>query len=397
MAVGLGDVTQESVLRAVAECTRLGRRKFLRQYGFGTARRYVLVHDGQSYDSKAILGVAHGFATGEFWRSDDRTGGLASAVSTLRRLGFDARDLGDPPKPPSDSIYGEVPGYPPGSPFANRREAQVARVHRQGQAGICGTRAFGAESIIVSGGYKDDEDFGGEIVYTGHGGRDGAGNQVRDQTFDDPGNAALLTSQLSGQPVRVIRGAHSSSKFAPATGLQYDGLFRVTDSWLDRGSDGHKICRYRLEAFEYGEAVPKAVVQADIAIPTGNLAPGRRSSIVQRIIRSTTVSNRVKKLHDDTCQACGIRLEIAGHGYSEGAHIRPLGHGHGGPDVIANVLCLCPNCHTLFDGGSLYIDEDFTVWLYGERQDKLRVDERHHIDPEQLAYHRFHYANVGQL
>jgi putative restriction endonuclease len=36
----------------------------------------------------------------------------------------------------------------------------------------------GAESIVVSGGYKDDKDFGDVIVYTGHGGQDGKGNQV---------------------------------------------------------------------------------------------------------------------------------------------------------------------------------------------------------------------------
>jgi hypothetical protein len=33
----------------------------------------------------------------------------------------------------------------------------------------------GAESIVVSGGYKDDNDFGDVIVYTGHGGQDGKG------------------------------------------------------------------------------------------------------------------------------------------------------------------------------------------------------------------------------
>jgi hypothetical protein len=30
----------------------------------------------------------------------------------------------------------------------------------------------GAESIVVSGGYEDDEDHGDTIIYTGHGGND---------------------------------------------------------------------------------------------------------------------------------------------------------------------------------------------------------------------------------
>lgn len=38
--------------------------------------------------------------------------------------------------------------------------------------------------------------------------------------------------------------------------------------------------------------------------------------------------------------------------YAEAAHIRALGSPHNGPDVIENVLCLCPNHHVLFDNGA---------------------------------------------
>ena len=37
--------------------------------------------------------------------------------------------------------------------------------------GISGTAKDGADSIVLSGGYEDDVDYGDEIVYTGHGGR----------------------------------------------------------------------------------------------------------------------------------------------------------------------------------------------------------------------------------
>ena len=33
--------------------------------------------------------------------------------------------------------------------------------------GIGGTKAEGADSIVVNGGYEDDEDYGDEIIYTG--------------------------------------------------------------------------------------------------------------------------------------------------------------------------------------------------------------------------------------
>lgn len=93
-----------------------------------------------------------------------------------------------------DRIFGPIPGVTVGRTFPSRQSVSEARVHRPLQAGICGTGATGAESIVVSGGYVDDVDRGDEIVYTGHGGQDDAGRQVADQRVDAPGNAALFTS-----------------------------------------------------------------------------------------------------------------------------------------------------------------------------------------------------------
>lgn len=387
--MGLGDITSEAVRRAIAECDRLGADEFRSTYGFGPARRLVLVHDGQTYDSKAIVGVAHGYATGTFWRSKDFTGGVASVVRTLQRLGFDARDLSGLSQPDVRARYGEIPEYPVGSTFASRAEVQRAGVHRPGQAGICGTGAFGAESIVVSGGYIDDEDLGDLIIYTGHGGQDDRKRQVADQTFEDSGNSALLTSSLTGEPVRVIRGAHAGSAHAPLTGFRYDGLYRVVDAWQQRGYHGYRVCRFRLIKVNQQD-----IETANISVPDGTTIPGRRAATVQRIVRSTAVSQYVKQLYNDTCQACRTRLRVAGgRGYSEGAHIRPLGRGHDGPDVPSNVLCLCPNCHVLFDSGALIIDAAMKVWVNGELMGLLTVDDRHAIGDDHLAYHRDCYQS----
>lgn len=386
--MGLADITAEAVRRAIAEYDRLGAEAFRSTYGFGPARRLVLVHAGGTYDSKAIVGVAHGYATGTFWRADDFTGGIASVVRTLERLGFDARDMGGLPQPSARARYGEIPGYPEGAIFSSRAEAQRAGVHRPGQAGICGTGAFGAESIVVSGGYVDDKDLGDLIIYTGHGGQDKRNRQIADQTFDDSGNAALLTSSLTGKPVRVIRGAHKDSSYAPASGFRYDGLYRVVDAWQQTGQHGYRVCRYKLI-----KVVADVVDALDRMAPNGTEAPGRREATVQRIVRSTAVAQYVKQLYDDTCQACGTRLSVAGgRGYSEGAHIRPLGRGHDGPDVSSNVLCLCPNCHVLFDSGALIVDTAMKVWVNGELKGVLTVDGRHAIEEEHLDYHRDRYG-----
>lgn len=80
-------VTQASVLRAIAECDRLGRERFLEDNGFREAREYYLLHGGGVYDSKAIVGVAYRFDTGIKVVAGDFTGGQVVA-DRLHDLGF---------------------------------------------------------------------------------------------------------------------------------------------------------------------------------------------------------------------------------------------------------------------------------------------------------------------
>jgi putative restriction endonuclease len=56
--------------------------------------------------------------------------------------------------------------------------------------------------------------------------------------------------------------------------------------------------------------------------------------------------------------------------------------------VPANVLCLCPNCHVLFDAGALLIENDHTVLINRAPAGTLRTHDSHPIGPEYLAYHR---------
>jgi putative restriction endonuclease len=143
-------------------------------------------------------------------------------------------------------VFGHILGYPLGSWFENRAELADAGVHRHRQAGISGSSSRGADSIVLSGGYEDDKDFGDVIVYTGYGGRDPAtGKQVSDRPFS-VWNRALAYSGLNGLPVRVIRGAGHDSPFSPGTGYSYDGLYTVDDYWHETGRSGFQVWRYRL-------------------------------------------------------------------------------------------------------------------------------------------------------
>jgi hypothetical protein len=87
--VSLGDITREAVLAALAEYDRLGQDESLDTYGFAQAKSYLLIHDGKSYDSKAVVGVAHGFLPGrQPLTAGSFSGGEATVGRKLRRLGF---------------------------------------------------------------------------------------------------------------------------------------------------------------------------------------------------------------------------------------------------------------------------------------------------------------------
>lgn len=291
--------------------------------------------------------------------------------------------------------FGAVPDVEVGAAFADRRALAAARVHRPFQAGICGTAERGAESIVVSGGYEDDEDYGDVIVYTGQGGRDpDTGRQVRDQELTR-GNAALVTSLATGAPVRVVRGAGGEQQYSPTTGLRYDGLFRVEDYWSERGRAGYLVWRYRLTQLPRSAVTPQQPVP-NPRQPKGQHTPGRTTVTTQRIVRSTAVADFVKRAHDYTCQVCDIRLTTPTGAYAEAAHVKPLGRPHVGPDIAANVLCLCPNHHVLFDLGMLTIADDLTITSRtgGSHRERLREVAAHQVGREYLAYHRTHHVQL---
>ena len=63
----------------MAEYDRLGQGRFLEKYGFGAARSYRLMVEGKTYDSKAIVGAAHGYLPGhEPLAAADFSGGAAT-------------------------------------------------------------------------------------------------------------------------------------------------------------------------------------------------------------------------------------------------------------------------------------------------------------------------------
>jgi 5-methylcytosine-specific restriction protein A len=87
--MAISGITRDAALQAIGEYDRLGQEAFLERYGFDRARQYLLVYDGKRYDSKAIVGAAHGFLPGESpLAAGQFSGGEATVGRLLRRLGF---------------------------------------------------------------------------------------------------------------------------------------------------------------------------------------------------------------------------------------------------------------------------------------------------------------------
>jgi len=81
-------VTQQHILQALAEYDARGAEQFLDVYGFAASDDHALLHEGRSYDSRAVLGVAHRFATGRLATPEEVESGFDGAVTILRRRGF---------------------------------------------------------------------------------------------------------------------------------------------------------------------------------------------------------------------------------------------------------------------------------------------------------------------
>ncbi|XP_031204544.1 E3 ubiquitin-protein ligase UHRF1 isoform X5 [Mastomys coucha] len=162
--------------------------------------------------------------------------------------------------------FGPIPGVPVGTMWRFRVQVSESGVHRPHVAGIHGRSNDGAYSLVLAGGYEDDVDNGNFFTYTGSGGRDLSGNkrtagQSSDQKLTNNNRALALNCHSpineegaeaedwrQGKPVRVVRnmkgGKHS--KYAPAEGNRYDGIYKVVKYWPEKGKSGFLVWRYLL-------------------------------------------------------------------------------------------------------------------------------------------------------
>ncbi|KAI6693740.1 hypothetical protein NL676_021450 [Syzygium grande] len=163
-------------------------------------------------------------------------------------------------------IVGPLPGVEIGDVFFYRMELCVVGLHGQPQAGIDYLTASQssngepiATSVIVSGGYEDDEDAGDVIIYTGHGGQDKLNKQCNHQKLEG-GNLAMERSMHYGIEVRVIRGIRYGGGATPKIYV-YDGLYRILECWFDVGRSGFGVYKYKLVRIEGQPEMGSAIMR----------------------------------------------------------------------------------------------------------------------------------------
>jgi 5-methylcytosine-specific restriction protein A len=119
---------------------------------------------------------------------------------------------------------------------------------------------------------------------------------------------------------------------------------------------------------------PRTLRASDFSEPKD---PKRILSQTYRILRDTKLARWVKYIHEYKCQICGTSIELQDSQlYAEAHHIKPLGEPHNGPDVLENIICVCPNHHAQLDYGAIELIKSELILISG-----------HEISDDYAKYH----------
>ncbi len=384
---------RQDVFRALALYDELGGEAFRRRFGYGEARRFLLVHDGREYDSKAVVGVAHGFLDGRGpLVPGDFSGGAAHAVRHLRDLGFEVRDRAVSVVEVRDRPAPVVEARDRAAPVVEVRDRPAPVAEARDRAAPVAAEAFLAGLLAVH------RDRAAAIALLWAVGRAAEEDRPRLHPWSalDGLGRVLAEHGAAAGPERVCRGLEQPDLWVVEPGgtgfaapphdrLRHDVAFRTqaVNALRSRLLDDVEDQRDLLVDLGLDE-----LATASGSVRTAS-RPGRRERTGSVVARERSVAAAVKRWHDHRCQFCGTRMSTAFGYCSQAAHIRGLGR-HGGPDEPANVLCLCANCHVEFDNFALYVDEDGVVRRVRDRSSvgELRRHPEHAVDERHLAYHR---------
>lgn len=333
----------KAVLKAIAECDRLGRDQFLEKYGFKRSRLHLLHFGGKTYDSKAIVGVAYGKQHGSALKFNEFYGGVATVIPALERLGFVAGAVSHP-------VQSLVKGQ---TYFRVDLREQFGG---QLQKGIWTPAEFPVV-FIFSGdsgkkyGYDDGWTEDGIYRYTGEG-------QLGHMTFTT-GNASIRDHRKNGKDLLLF------TDLGKGKGVRYEGVFECA-SWevgtgLDMENKQRDLLTFHLIPVSSGAdfvGTPtlggkKASKTLESLRQAAYTAAGNEKAVTKASDAKRTWYERSNKVKDyvlarsgGVCEACDepAPFEKKGGGpYLEPHHTNRLADE--GPDHPAWVGAICPTCH----------------------------------------------------
>ena len=82
-------ISRQHVLDSISEHDEMGAEAFLAAHGFTPSPDAQILHEGQRYDARAILGVAHRLATRRLATPEEFRSSLDQALTILSRRGFE--------------------------------------------------------------------------------------------------------------------------------------------------------------------------------------------------------------------------------------------------------------------------------------------------------------------
>lgn len=263
-------------------------------------------------------------------------------------------------------IIGSIPGIFVGDVYFFRMELCVIGLHGQVQAGIDyvpASRSTSGEpiatSIIVSGGYEDDDDGGDVLIYTGHGGRDKVLHKMCNSQKLVGGNLALERSMTYGIEIRVIRGV----KFDQSpTGrvYVYDGLYKIVDFWMDAGKSGFGVYKYKLLRIEGQEEMGSAMLKMAVSLRVDSFSE-RNSGFFCNDISMGRENLPVSLYNDLDDDQDPLQFEyLARPIYPPTVQDKFHGEGMGGCECKTNCSVNC-SCATLNGGEFAYDDSGVLV------------------------------------
>ena len=296
------DITRQDVLEAIAAFSDGSV-----QHNFHESEKFDLLHDGERYPPKAILGIAARRIAGHVLEPSDFSGGEGSpCFRILRRCGFTISL-----KPEFESVEG--------SDWSN---AEI-------DAAVSAYLSMLRDEI--EGKEFSKADVNHKLRTTALTTRTKGSVEYRMQN---------ISSVLNGLHRRWIAG------YKPATNVGTEVTRKIVAS-LER-----------LEVLASEDAIPDSdpialerKVRRNRLVPQtqkpeGATAPKKVTRSAEQYERDPRVKAWVLQNANGKCQLCGNDAPFSddfGLPFLEVHHVIPLANG--GDDVVSNAVALCPNCH----------------------------------------------------